>query len=128
MQACRGLHNLCCVYVLSSFPPAVLQVVDAVGVSDADSSPPLLPPLKRRNSGKRNLHKPWTSTEEETLVKLVDQADFRKAVCHLSVTQRCQWQPCTVTYLVQLHSALCTNFTIILLPAMYASCSHSMWV
>lgn len=57
-----------------------LQVINALGMSEADCSPPVLPALKRRNSGKRNLHKPWTSTEEEQLVKLVDQADYRKEV------------------------------------------------
>lgn len=50
----------------------------------------LLPSLKRRNSGKRNLHKPWTQVEEADLVRLVEQADYRKQVNILSDTTLCQ--------------------------------------
>ena len=35
---------------------------------------------RRRHSGKRNLHKPWTKVEEAELVCLVDQTDHRKQV------------------------------------------------
>ena len=55
-------------------------MISDLGLAEADHHPSVLPPLKRRNSGKRNLHKPWTATEEEKLVKLVDQADYRKEV------------------------------------------------
>lgn len=48
--------------------------------SEGGQQAPVLPALKRRNSGKRNLHKPWTATEEEQLVKLVDQPEYRKEV------------------------------------------------
>ena len=48
--------------------------------SEGGHQDPALPALKRRNSGKRNLHKPWTATEEEQLVKLVDQPEYRKEV------------------------------------------------
>lgn len=48
--------------------------------SDQGRGACLLPGLKRRNSGKRNLHKPWTQVEEAELVRLVDQADYRKQV------------------------------------------------
>lgn len=40
----------------------------------------MLSGLKRRNSGRRNLHKPWTEVEEAELVRLAEQADYRKQV------------------------------------------------
>lgn len=51
----------------------------------AGAAASLLPALKRRNSGKRNLHRPWTTVEEALLIRLVEQADYRKQVtCFLS--------------------------------------------
>ncbi|KAL0036857.1 hypothetical protein WJX77_002455 [Trebouxia sp. C0004] len=38
----------------------------------------LLPALKRRNSG--NLRRPWTTVEEALLIRLVEQADYRKVL------------------------------------------------
>ena len=54
--------------------------MDDLEASSTDPGPTLLPALKRRNSGKRNLHKPWTAEEEQQLVRLVEQADHRKQV------------------------------------------------
>jgi len=76
----------------------LLQVGDDLQTAGAPAS--LLPALKRRNSGKRNLHRPWTTVEEALLIRLVEQADYRKLVscffqaaahhlrnvCHLSGT------------------------------------------
>ncbi len=54
--------------------------MDDLQASGANASQNLLPTLKRRNSGKRNLHKPWTAVEEDQLVRLVEQAEYRKQV------------------------------------------------
>ena len=52
----------------------------------AGAAASLLPALKRRNSGKRNLHRPWTTVEEALLIRLVEQVDYRKQVtCFLSI-------------------------------------------
>ncbi len=56
----------------------LLQVGDDLQTVGALAS--LLPALKRRNSGKRNLHRPWTTVEEALLIRLVEQADYRKQV------------------------------------------------
>jgi len=56
----------------------LLQVGDDLQTAGAPAS--LLPALKRRNSGKRNLHRPWTTVEEALLIRLVEQADYRKQV------------------------------------------------
>ena len=56
------------------------QVLDNVEASGRSSAQELLPALKRRNSGKRNLRRPWTSSEEDQLVRLVDHAQYRKQV------------------------------------------------
>lgn len=58
----------------------LMQVVDDFQTAGADATPSLLPALKRRNSGKRNLHRPWTAVEEDELVRLVEQAEHRKQV------------------------------------------------
>ena len=58
----------------------LMQVVDDLQIAGADAAPSLLPALKRRNSGKRNLHRPWTAVEEDELVRLVEQAEHRKQV------------------------------------------------
>ena len=51
-----------------------------IASSDPGAGACLLPSLRRRNSGKRNLHKPWTQVEEAELVRLVEQSDYRKQV------------------------------------------------
>ena len=56
------------------------QMLDNAQASGRDNKHSLLPDLKRRNSGRRNLGRPWTSTEEDQLVRLIDQADYRKQV------------------------------------------------
>lgn len=58
----------------------LLQVVDDLPGCGHQAEGSLLPALRRRNSGKRNLHKPWTEVEEAELVRLVEHADYRKQV------------------------------------------------
>lgn len=50
-----------------------------------------LPALKRRNSGKRNLHRPWTTVEEALLIRLVEQAAYRKQVLKTSRLSKSGW-------------------------------------
>ncbi|DBB13625.1 TPA: hypothetical protein ACH3X3_000646 [Trebouxia sp. C0006] len=73
-----------------------LQVGQALGqVGDdlhtAGAAPSSLPALKRRNSGKRNLHRPWTTVEEALLIRLVEQADYRKQVLNTSRLSKSGW-------------------------------------
>ncbi len=69
--------------IISAFGASInalqlLQVMDDLETAGAAAS--LLPALKRRSSGKRNLHRPWTTVEEALLTRLVEQADYRKQV------------------------------------------------
>ncbi|KAA6427287.1 MAG: hypothetical protein FRX49_03044 [Trebouxia sp. A1-2] len=61
------------------------------GVQTAGAAASLLPALKRRNSGKRNLHRPWTTVEEALLTRLVEQADYRKQVLNTSRLSKSGW-------------------------------------
>ncbi|DBA92885.1 TPA: hypothetical protein ACH3X1_003055 [Trebouxia sp. C0004] len=67
----------------------LLQVRDDLQTVGAAAS--LLPALKRRNSGKRNLHRPWTTVEEALLIRLVEQADYRKQVLNTSRLSKSGW-------------------------------------
>ncbi|KAL3148404.1 hypothetical protein ABBQ38_013861 [Trebouxia sp. C0009 RCD-2024] len=70
---------------------ALDEVLDYNASSSQGLGTCLLPGLKRRNSGKRNLHKPWTQVEEAELVRLVDQADYRKQVLSVSRLSKGGW-------------------------------------
>lgn len=65
------------------------KVMDDLETAGAAAS--LLPALKRRNSGKRNLHRPWTTVEEALLIRLVEQADYRKQVLNISRLSKSGW-------------------------------------
>ncbi|DBA66512.1 TPA: hypothetical protein ACH3X2_002482 [Trebouxia sp. C0005] len=67
------------------------QALVGHGVQTAGAAASLLPALKRRNSGKRNLHRPWTTVEEALLTRLVEQADYRKQVLNTSRLSKSGW-------------------------------------